>query len=105
MYPADPGPIYLGNGGRGIQDSVLRFDPSVSGKPVECAAPLDSLATGGPELVATAYLLASDLFQSFGQPEATQLTRDGQLRLPFWNDLWKPSVQAWAADAGISISG
>jgi hypothetical protein len=72
--------------------------------PAERVAPLECLASDSPDLVATAYLLATDLFQEFGWPEATQLTRDGQVRLRYWNQQWQQHAQEWAAAAGIKTT-
>jgi Putative DNA-binding domain len=68
----------------------------------ERAAPLDALAEDGPGLVSAAYLLATDIFQGFGYAEATQLTREGALRLLNWNPDWQPHLRQWADSAGIA---
>jgi hypothetical protein len=73
-------------------------------EPAQCVAPLDSLTADGPDLVATAYLLASDLCQAFGQAEVLHLTRDGRLRLPYWSSSWQQQVSAWAEASGVTIS-
>jgi hypothetical protein len=70
----------------------------------ERAAPLDALADDGPGLVSAAYLLANDIFQGFGYAEAAQLTRDGALRLPYWNPDWQPHLQQWADSVGIGTT-
>jgi hypothetical protein len=70
----------------------------------ERVAPLDALADDGPGLVSAAYLLATDIFQGFGYAEATQLTRDGALRLPNWNPDWQPHLRQWADSAGIGTT-
>jgi hypothetical protein len=70
----------------------------------ESAAPLDALADDGPGLVSTAYLLATGIFQGFGYAEAAQLTRDGALRLPYWNQDWQTPAQQWAGNAGIAAT-
>lgn len=72
--------------------------------PPERVASLDGLAADGPELVSAAYLLASDLFQEFGAAEAAQLTRDGRVRLPYWNQEWLPHVEQWSTAAGIGTT-
>lgn len=71
----------------------------------ERASPLDALADDGPGLVSAAYLLTTDIFQAFGYPEAAQLTRDGALRLAYWNPDWQPHLQPWADSAGIGTTG
>jgi hypothetical protein len=67
-------------------------------------APLDALADDGAGLVSAAYLLATDIFQGFGYAEATQLTRDGELRLPNWNPDWQLQLRQWADSAGIGTT-
>jgi len=62
------------------------------------------LADGGPGLVAAAYLLATDILQDFGMPEAPQLTRGGELRSHYWADGMLPSLRQWAAEAGITVT-
>jgi hypothetical protein len=75
-----------------------------AGHVAESAAPLDVLADDGPGLVSAAYLLATDIFQEFGMPEAMQLTRDGELYSHYWGDGLLPSLRAWAKEAGITIT-
>jgi hypothetical protein len=65
---------------------------------------LDALAADGPDLAATTYLLATDLFQQFGWAEAVQLTGDGRIRLPHWRAEWGRQVTGWAAEAGITTT-
>jgi hypothetical protein len=72
-------------------------------QPAESAAPLDALAIDGPDLIAAAYLPASDLFQAFGLPEVLQLTRDGQIRGQHWSKSWIPQVREWAMQAGVTL--
>lgn len=71
--------------------------------PAEQVAPLESVADGGPELVTAAYLLSSEIFQIFGCPEILQLTREGQLRLPYWSNERRPVLKAWEQESGIEI--
>lgn len=68
------------------------------------AAPLDVLAADGPGLVAAAWLLASDLFQEFGLPEALQVTRNGELRRRYWGSYRHQEIQAWADQTGITVT-
>jgi hypothetical protein len=72
--------------------------------PPERAAPLDALATDGPDLVIAAYLLATDVFQEFGWAEAAQFTSDGRVRLKYWGQGWLGRVANWAATAGIATT-
>ena len=104
VHPVNRGTVYLSSGGRGMSDLFSEQSPPAPAHPAEAVAPLDSLAIDGPDLVAAAYLLASELFQTFGRSEAAQLTRDGQLRLPYWGREWQSDVQAWATGAGITVT-
>jgi hypothetical protein len=104
VYPVDQGIVYLGTGGRGISDRFSRSHLLASTQPAEAITSLDNLVTDGPELITATYALASDLFQAFGQSEAAQLTRDGRLRLPYWSNEWRQSVEVWAAAAGVAVT-
>jgi hypothetical protein len=96
--------VNLGTGGRDVSDSRWVTDEDRPVQPAEFAAPLDALADDGPDLVAAAYLLASDLFQAFSLPEVLQLTRDGQIRGRYWNTGWIPQIREWAAQAGVTVT-
>jgi hypothetical protein len=72
--------------------------------PVERVASLEGLASDGTHLASAAYLLATDLFQEFGYPEAAQLTREGAVRLPYWGQESRPRIESWAASAGVSVT-
>lgn len=72
--------------------------------PPERVAPLDDLTSDGPALVATAYLLATDVFQEFGWAEAAQLTGGGGVRLRYWSRDRQTYVEQWAAAAGINTT-
>jgi hypothetical protein len=104
VHPDTDGAVYLGNGQRGISPAISqRMKVPVS--PAECVAPLEAIASQGPDLVATAYLLATELFQEFGLPECGQLTRDGQVRIRYWSALpWPTFIQQWAPSVGVTIS-
>jgi len=95
--------VYLGPGGRGYEAVTGHVLP-VPGRAAEAAASLDSLAEDGPDLLAATYLLASEIFQEFGLPEASQLTRDGRLRRKYWSSYRHPELEAWAASAGVTVS-
>jgi Schlafen, AlbA_2 len=97
-------PFLLSNGGKDIPGTPTTRSISGPVRAAGCTARLESLAFDGPDLVAAAYLLASELFQTFGWPEAPQLTRDGQVRLPYWSGQWHSLIQRWAGEAGIKVS-
>ncbi len=101
---ADRGRANLGTGGRAAPGSTWEMWRDWSVQQAEFAAPLDTLAVDGPDLVAAAYLLASDLFQTFGLPEALQLTRDGQIRGRHWSKDRIPQLREWATQAGVTIT-
>jgi Schlafen, AlbA_2 len=101
---ADPGrAVRLGAGTRGFGDHMGR-PLRVPARTAEAAAQLDALADEGPDLLAASYLLASELFQDFGLPEAMQLTRDGEIRRRYWTKAWLPQIEAWAAAAGVTVT-
>jgi hypothetical protein len=95
--------VLLSAGRRAYGDSVGR-PLALPAHTAQGAAPLDVLADDGPGLVAAAWLLASDLFQEFGLPEALQVTRDGELRRQYWGSYRHQEIQAWADKAGILIT-
>jgi hypothetical protein len=94
--------FYRGPGGFG--DSLGDRIMTDAATPSERVAPLDALVSDGPALVATAYLLATDVFQEFGWAEAVQLTNDGGVRLRYWRREWQGSIELWAANAGIATT-
>src|ERR1022692_144883 len=104
IHPTTDGAVYLCSGRRGIsppRSEQLKVPVSAA----EAVAPLDALATLGPDLLATAYLLASELFQEFGLPECGQLTRDGQIRTGYWSAVpWPEFMQQWAPSVGVTLS-
>jgi hypothetical protein len=105
LYPvARRQPLILGHNRGAFSDTLGNRVMSGPIAPPERAAPLDSLTTDGPDLVSATYLLASDLFQEFGWAEAPQLTRDGGVRLRYWNSEWFRHVEQWAATAGVSTT-
>jgi hypothetical protein len=105
LYPAGrQQPLRLGSRRGGFLDSLGTRIMTDTVPPSERVAPLDGLATDGPDLTSAAYLLASDVFQEFGWAEAAQLTRDGGVRLRYWNREWRPHVEQYAATAGISMT-
>ncbi|MGW6521710.1 AlbA family DNA-binding domain-containing protein [Streptomyces sp. NPDC054962] len=70
----------------------------------DAVALLDDLADAGPGLVQSASLLADELLQAFGIPEAATLTRDGQLRLAAWSTQLRPGLTRWAQAHGVELS-
>lgn len=105
VFPIRPDrPLELGQNRQGFRDilgtsQVMREEP-----PAERVASLEGLAADGSELAATAYLLATDLFQEFGCAEAPQLTRDGRVRLLYWNPQWRQDAQSWADASGVATT-
>lgn len=70
----------------------------------ETVASLDELAEPGPSLVAVAARLSDEIGQVFGISEMGQLTRDGEVRIPYWNLRMQPGVKAWAEQHGILVT-
>ncbi|MFJ5217153.1 helix-turn-helix domain-containing protein [Streptomyces sp. NPDC088354] len=66
-------------------------------------ADIDDLAAEGPELVAAAYRLGSELFQAFGIAEIPQMTAAGEFRQRYWLSQARPTVEAWAKKNGVSM--
>lgn len=105
LYPVNrDSRLTLGQSRRGFRDMLGTRTLTAAKPPAERTTPLECLASDGPDLVATAYLLASDLFQEFGWAEAAQLTRDGRIRLRYWNFQWQQAIQQWATEAGVEVS-
>ncbi|MFJ6663652.1 helix-turn-helix domain-containing protein [Streptomyces sp. NPDC091383] len=71
----------------------------------EGAALLDDLADSGPALVRAAAPLANELFQSFGIPEASPITRDGTIRSSAWSADLKTSILRWSQAHKVSVVG
>jgi hypothetical protein len=97
-------PLMLGQNRMGFTD-ILGTRVMMDTRPSERVAPLDGLASGGRELVSATYLLATDVFQEFGCAEAAQLTRDGDVRSPYWGQGWVPYLAEWASEAGVEATG
>lgn len=105
LYPVDrQQPLELGYNRNVFSDSLGNRLMTDAAAPSERVASLDGLAIDGPDLASAAYLLATDVFQEFGWAEAAQLTRDGGVRLSYWNREWLPCVEKWAEAAGVSMS-
>ena len=69
----------------------------------DAVADLDDLAIDGPGLVAATYRLATGLFQEFGSPEATLVTREGGIRIRYWHQSAQADIRKWAASAGVEV--
>jgi len=105
LYPVSrQQPLQLAQYRRGFTDSLGTQIMTDAAPPPERVAPLESIASDGPDLISAAYLLATDIFQGFGVAEAAQLTLDGAVRLPYWNPDLLPHIQQWAAGAGITAT-
>jgi hypothetical protein len=81
------------------------------GRPVEgplsatTFASIDELADEGPALLAAAARLHHEIGHTYGMPELPQLTLDGELAWPFWNQTRRPWVKTWAAARSVTIIG
>ena len=105
LYPVSPQqPLALVQDRTGFIDSLGTRIMTNPAPPLDRTVPMETVAVDGPDLVAAAYLLATDIMQEFGCAETAQLTRDGQVRLAYWGRNTQPRVQAWAEAAGISVS-
>jgi Putative DNA-binding domain len=102
IFPISPErPTGLGHTRHGFLDSrgarILTLPPQAA----EAAAELDDLAQPGPMLAAASALLVDEIGQAFGVAEMGQLSRDGQLRRPYWG---RPDVITWAQQNDIEIT-
>lgn len=83
---------------RGFHDPLGR--QPIDAPPIaECSFDIDDLATDGAPLIVAAHRLASELFQEFGVPESLQLTAEGAIRLPYWDQSRRPQLEKWAKHA------
>ncbi|GLI03808.1 AlbA family DNA-binding domain-containing protein [Phytohabitans aurantiacus] len=69
----------------------------------DTVADLDDLATDGPGGVAATYRLVNGLFQEFGKPEATLVSREGGIRIRYWHSSAHADIRRWAEGAGVDI--
>ncbi|MFC6065963.1 AlbA family DNA-binding domain-containing protein [Streptomyces ochraceiscleroticus] len=93
---------------------IDRYDPRES-EPIELStqackqatahgtALLDDLADANVGLVQTAALLADELFQAFGIPEARPITQSGHLRRSEWQSSLLNQITAWATTHGVQF--
>ena len=56
-----------------------------------------------PSLLATARLIATDLFSAFGLAQPKQVTVDNQLVLGGFHEKLHPALKAWANNAGVEV--
>jgi hypothetical protein len=56
------------------------------------------------ELLITARLLATDLFQAFGIPEVPQITKEGALRMRYFVDRRQQFLTDWATQHGVGVT-
>jgi hypothetical protein len=80
-----------------VGDRVLTIRSAAA----ETAAELDDLAQPGPALAAAGALLVNEIGQAFGVAEMGQLSRDGQLRRPYWS---QQLITTWAEQNGIEVT-
>jgi hypothetical protein len=66
--------------------------------------PIDALASPGPELVASAYLVLADLFTAFGAPVPFQCTSDGEVRVRYFRNDVAQAIRGWCAQHDISVT-
>lgn len=89
-----------------------RIGPSrITGRTVSDAAPIAmrsttiaAAATPSPSLLATARLIATDLFSAFGLAQPEQVTVDNQLVLEGFREKLHPGLKAWATNAGVEVT-
>ncbi|MEP7247901.1 MAG: ATP-binding protein [Gammaproteobacteria bacterium] len=70
----------------------------------ETVASIDDLAAAGPELVSVAAGLVDELGQAFDIAEMGQLTREGEIRVRYWNHPWQERVKEWAEQHGVAVT-
>lgn len=86
----------------GFEDRVGTLD--VLSAPVATSvADLDELACDNSQLLAAAHRLTTGLMQTFGHPEAAQITPDGALRINYWGLESQARLRAWAAANGVGV--
>ena len=89
-----------------------RIGPSrITGRTVSDATPIAmrsttiaAAATPSPSLLATARLIATDLFSAFGLAQPEQVTVDNQLVLEGFREKLHPALKAWATNAGVEVT-
>ena len=67
----------------------------------EATAELDDLAGPSTVLTAAAAQLVNEIGQVFGVAEMGQLSRDGQIRRPYWS---QQQIIPWAEQNGIEVT-
>lgn len=103
IYPISPQhPTGLGHTrAYGFPDPLGDRELMVPPPAAEAAAELDDLAQPGPVLAAAAAHLVNEIGQAFGVAEMGQLSRDGQIRRPYWS---QQQIILWAEQNGIEVS-
>ncbi|OLT12919.1 hypothetical protein BJF78_23205 [Pseudonocardia sp. CNS-139] len=85
-----------------------RASTAAPGRPIVAELPidLDAVATEGPDLVSATAQVGAEIAQTFGAPELSQFTTDGEIQFPYWdnNTGWRPSLTEWAKVHGVTIS-
>ena len=103
IYPISPQrPTGLGHTRHyGVPDPLGDRELIVPPPAAEAAAELDDLAQPGPVLAAAAAQLVNEIGQAFGVAEMGQLSRDGQIRQPYWS---QQQIIRWAEQNGIEVT-
>lgn len=102
LVPSDGCTMEIGHN-RHFRDSRSSV-PAAEAVTAESAADIDDLADPGPELVAAAGRLADELAQSFGIAELGQFSRDGEIRIRYWDTEGHSQLRAWAEAHGVTVT-
>lgn len=83
----------------------------IAGRTVRDATPIAmrsttiaAAAAPSPSLLASARLIATDLFSAFGLAQPEQVTVDNQLVLKGFRERLHPALKAWANNAGVEVT-
>ena len=103
IYPISPQrPTGLGHTRHyGFPDPLGDRELTARPPAAEAAAELDDIAQVGPVLAAATAQLVNEIGQAFGVAEMGQLSRDGQIRRPYWSD---QQIIRWAEQNGIEVT-
>lgn len=102
LVPSDGCTMEIGHN-RHFRDSRSSV-PAAEAVTAESVADIDDLADPGPELVAAAGRLADELAQSFGIAELGQFSRDGEIRIRYWDTEGHSQLRAWAEAHGVTVT-
>lgn len=69
----------------------------------EVTLPVDALATDDTSLLAAAWIVTTDLFQSFGVPEARLVSREGRIRGGLFSAEEQRRIRAFAQQRGVEL--